>query len=262
MWASGAAYEPYVGRWSRLVADRFVRWLAVGPGGGWRDVGCGTGAVTRAVLAAAQPVAVVGVDRSPEYVAHARARVDDPRARFVVGDATELPFPDRTATAAVSGLVLNFVPDPARAAAELTRTVVPGGRVGVYLWDYGDGGMEAIRAFWDAAIELDPQAAALDEAVRFPLCARGPLGELLRGAGLVDVEVTGIRVPTRFADFDDFWTPFLGAQGPAPAYLATLPPPHRTALRDRLRTTLRRAPDGTIRLHARAWAARGTRPGR
>ncbi|MFF2195508.1 class I SAM-dependent methyltransferase [Streptomyces sp. NPDC058157] len=261
MWAAGEAYEPYVGRWSRLVAARFVRWLDASPGGSWRDVGCGTGAVTRAVLDAAGPAAVVGLDPSEGYLAYAREHVRDPRARFVRADAVNLPFADATASAAVSGLVLNFVPDPPRAAAEMARVVRPGGLVGVYLWDFGEGGMEAIRAFWDAATALDPAAHALDEAVRFPLCTRTALGSLLAGAGLTEVETEEIRVPTPFPDFDDYWTPFLGGQGPAPSYLAALPEDHRAALRERLRAGLPRAADGSIPLHARAWAARGRRPG-
>ncbi|QES47141.1 SAM-dependent methyltransferase [Streptomyces venezuelae] len=259
MWATGEAYEPYVGRWSRLVAIRFVRWMGATAGGTWRDIGCGTGAVTGAVLEVADPVGVIGADPSQGYVDYARGHIADRRAQFVLADAMQLPFADSTASVAVSGLVLNFVPHPARAVAEMTRVVVPGGQVGVYVWDYGEGGMEAIRAFWDAAVTLDRQAKPLDEAVRFPLCARSPLGELLAGAGLQDVEVDEIRVPTRFADFDDYWTPFLGGQGPAPAYLAGLPEGHRAELREQLRAALPRAVDGSILLHARAWAARGRR---
>ncbi|MFG2663729.1 class I SAM-dependent methyltransferase [Streptomyces sp. NPDC048387] len=259
MWASGEAYEPYVGRWSRLVAGRFVRRLDAPPGGSWRDVGCGTGAVTRAVLDTARPAEVVGIDPSESYLAYARAHVRDARARFVRADAVALPFAGSSASAAVSGLVLNFVPDAPRAAAEMVRVVRPGGLVGVYLWDYGEGGMEAIRAFWDAAAALDEGARGLDEAVRFPLCTRAALGALLTGAGLAEVETEEIRVPTRFRDFEDYWTPFLGGQGPAPAYLAALPEAHRAELRERLRDTLPRAADGSLPLHARAWAARGRR---
>ncbi|MER7342550.1 class I SAM-dependent methyltransferase [Streptomyces sp. NPDC000075] len=259
MWAAGEAYEPYVGRWSRLVAARFVRRLDAAPGGSWRDVGCGTGAVTQAVLDAAEPADVIGVDPSQDYLAYARRHVADRRARFLRADAEHLPFTGSSASAVVSGLVLNFVPDPARAAAEMVRVVRPGRLVGVYLWDYGEGGMEAIRAFWDAATALDPGARALDEAVRFPLCTRAALGGLLAGAGLRDVRTEETRVPTPFRDFADYWTPFLGGQGPAPAYLAGLPEDHRARLRERLRAALPRAADGTIALHARAWAARGRR---
>ncbi|MEU8437939.1 class I SAM-dependent methyltransferase [Streptomyces sp. NPDC029216] len=259
MWAAGESYEPYVGRWSRPVAARFVRWLDAAPGGSWRDVGCGTGAVTRAVLDAAEPATVTGIDPSEGYLAYARAHIGDRRARFVRADAARLPFADSSASAAVSGLVLNFVPDVRRAVAEMVRVVRPGGLVGVYLWDYGEGGMEAIRAFWDAATALDGRARALDEAVRFPLCTRAALAGLLAGAGLVDVETRAIRVPTPFADFDDYWTPFLGGQGPAPSYVAALPEERRDELRERLRAALPRAADGSIPLHARAWAAKGHR---
>ncbi|MGW6690208.1 class I SAM-dependent methyltransferase [Streptomyces sp. NPDC054961] len=259
MWVAGEAYEPYVGRWSRLVAHRFVRWMGAAPAGSWRDVGCGTGAVTQAVLDVAEPAMVVGVDPSEGYVEYARRTIGDRRARFVLADAVHLPFAEATASVAVSGLVLNFVPDAPRAAAEMARVVRPGGSVGAYVWDYGDGGMEAIRAFWDAARALDPDARALDEAVRFPLCGRAPLGALLVGAGLEDVEVEEIGVLTRFSGFDDYWKPFLGGQGPAPAYVAALPEERRAALRERLRSALPREADGSIPLRARAWAARGRR---
>ena len=106
--------------------------------------------------------------------------------------------------------------------AELVRVTRPGGLVAAYVWDYAEG-MDLIRHFWTAAVDLDPAAADLDEAVRFPLCRPGPLRELWAGAGLVDVAVQPIDVPTPFADFDDYWAPFLGGQGPAPAYAMSLP---------------------------------------
>lgn len=257
-WASGDAYERYVGRWSRLVAAEFLRWLDVPHGGDWVDVGCGTGALAAAILQAAAPRRVRGYDRSAEHVAAARARVDDPRAEFAQADATALPDPSHSSDAAVSGLVLNFVPEPARAVAEMRRVVRPGGTVGAYVWDY-TGRMQLIRAFWDAAVELDPAAAALDEGRRFGrLCGREPLRDLFESAGLQGVQVRAIDVPTRFADFDDYWQPFLGGQGPAPGYAVSLDEPRRAALRERIRIRLPVAPDGSITLTARAWAVRGT----
>ncbi|MEU9372683.1 class I SAM-dependent methyltransferase [Streptomyces sp. NPDC048255] len=241
------------------MAHRFVRWMGAAPGGSWRDIGCGTGAVMQAVLDVAAPETVVGVDPSAGYVAYARRNIADQRAGFVLADAVNLPFADSTASVAVSGLVLNFVSDAPRAAAEMARVVRPGGLVGVYVWDYGEGGMEAIRAFWDAASALDPDAQYLDEAVRFPLCGRAPLRELLVGSGLEDVEADEISVATRFSDFDDYWQPFLGGQGPAPAYVASLPEERRAELRERLRSALPRAADGSIPLRARAWTVRGRR---
>lgn len=132
-WAVGGAYEGYVGRWSRQVAASFLPWIGVPPGRRWLDVGCGTGALSDVVLAAAGPAEVVGVDPSPGFVAHGRAQLADPRVRFMVGDARSLPFPDGRSDAVISGLVLNFVPEPAAAAAEMARVATPGGTVAAYV---------------------------------------------------------------------------------------------------------------------------------
>src|SRR2546430_5873238 len=231
VWAVGEAYERYVGRWSRPVAVAFLDWLAVPAGRRWLDVGCGTGALTAAVLAGADPGEVLGIDPSDGFVAHARSRIADPRVGFRIGDARALPVPDGSSDVVVSGLALNFVPEPQRAVAELARATMPGGMVAAYVWDYA-AGMAMLRYFWDAAAALDPAAAELDEGRRFPLCRPEPLRELWTGAGLSDVAVQPIEVPTAFDDFADYWTPFLGGQGPAPGYVASLPEDGRTALRD------------------------------
>jgi SAM-dependent methyltransferase len=256
-WAGGEAYELYMGRWSRQVAAAFLPWLTPAAGWDWLDVGCGTGALTAALLAAADPAGVVGVDPSDGFLATARARVVDPRATFRRGDAGSLPLPDGRFDAVVSGLALNFVPDPGQAVAELARVTASGGVVAAYVWDYADG-MAMLRYFWDAAGALDPAAAGLDEGRRFPVCRPEPVGELWAGAGLDAVAVQAIEVPMVFTDFDDYWTPFLGGQGPAPGYVAGLPDDHRGALRDLLRARLPAGADGSIRLTARAWAVRGT----
>lgn len=257
VWAVGDAYEAYVGRWSRRVAEAFLRWLDVPAGRRWLDVGCGTGALTAAVLASADPDRVVGMDPSEGFLTGARARTGTSRATFCAADARALPVPDRCFDAVVSGLAVNFVPDPGRALAELARVVRPGGVVAGYVWDYADG-MAMMRRFWDAAAGLDPAAADLDEGRRFPLCRPQPLADLWAGAGLAAVAVQAVEVPTVFADFDDYWTPFLGGQGPAPGYVTSLTGEHRAALKDRLRASLPVGPGGSIRLTARAWAVRGT----
>jgi SAM-dependent methyltransferase len=258
VWAVGSSYEAYVGRWSRLVARELIAWLEVAGGGAWLDVGCGTGALSQTVLGAADPAQVVGLDPSAGFVAHARERLAGPRARFVVADARALPLAAARFDATVSGLVLNFVPDPAGAVAEMARVTRAGGRVAAYVWDYG-GRMELIRRFWDAAAALDPAAATLDEGRRFGLCRPEPLAGLFRDAGLVEVAGRPIEVPTRFRDFDDYWTPFLGGQGPAPGYAMALDEGRRAALREELRARLPVAGDGSIPLVARAWAVAGTR---
>ncbi|MDT7727569.1 MAG: hypothetical protein QOI21_4145 [Actinomycetota bacterium] len=256
VWIAGDAYEAFVGRWSSRVAEAFVRWLDVPAGRNWLDVGCGTGALTAAVLTAADPVQVVGVDTAEGFLATARARIVDTRATFHPGDAQALPLPDCRFDAVVSGLALNFVPDPIRAAAEFARVAAVGGVAAAYVWDYADG-MALLRLFWDAAGALDPAAVELDEGHRFPLCRPQAIARLWADAGLDDVTVHAIDVPTVFTDFDDYWQPFLGGQGPAPGYAMSLSEERRNALRDLLRVRLPSSPDGSIALTARAWAVRG-----
>jgi SAM-dependent methyltransferase len=255
-WALGHAYEPYVGRWSRRVARVFLDWLGLPPGRRWLDVGSGTGALTETILGQTAPSAVKGIDRSAGFVDFAAAQVADPRATFEVGDAQSLPVQDSAFEAAVSGLVLNFVPEPGRMVAEMARAVGRGGTVALYVWDYA-GKMQLMRHFWNAAAALDPAAQPLDEGRRFPLCQPAPLRELFQGAGLRAVEVRAIDVDTDFRDFDDYWLPFVGGQGPAPGYAVSLSEERRAALRERLRGSLPTALDGSIPLVARAWAVRG-----
>jgi SAM-dependent methyltransferase len=257
VWENAESLERYVGRWSRLVAREFVAWLDVAPGARWLDVGCGSGALTETVLAGAEPASIEGVDTSEAFVAYAASRVTDPRASFAVADAQALDRPDAAYDIVASSLVLNFLPDPARGAAEMRRVVRPGGVVAGYVWDYA-GEMQLMRRFWDAAAELDPAAAELDEGRRMARCNPADLDALFSGAGLEEVETRAIDVPTVFADFDDYWSPFEGGQGPAPGYCVSLPPDRRAALRERLRETLPAASDGSISLVARAWAVRGT----
>jgi len=258
VWASGGAYEPYVGRWSRLVAREFVDWLAVPPAARWLDLGCGTGALTETILKRANPIQVDGIDPSEGYLALAREQVRDPRVRFSVGDARHLSVESARYDAVVSALVLNFIPDLPTGMTEMARAVGSGGTVAGYVWDYA-GKMELMRYFWDAAVALKPGDLERDEGRRFPICQPGPLQQMFEGAGLRKVEVRSIDVPTHFRDFDDYWTPFLGGQFPAPDYAMSLDEAARAALRERIRAHLPIAADGSIPLIARAWAVRGTR---
>ena len=255
VWAAGDLYEPYVGRWSRLVARAFLEWLEVPDGKDWLDVGCGTGALTQTILDHGNPRSVKGVDPSPGFIEYAKARVGG-RASFEVADAQSLPIDAAVFDAAVSGLVLNFVPQPPRAVGEMARVIRPSGVVAAYVWDYA-GKMELIRYFFDAAVALDPAAYDLDEGRRFPICQPEALAELFTNAGLRDVEVRPIDIPTAFRDFDDYWSPFLGGQGPAPGYAMSLSEARREALRERIRSQLPIETNGAIHLIARAWAVRG-----
>jgi SAM-dependent methyltransferase len=259
VWAAGEAYEPYVGRWSRLVAREFIDWLALPSGGRWLDVGCGTGALAQTIAARAEPANVIGLDASDRFTAFARGHAQDRRIIFQTGDAQALPFPDMTFDAVVAGLVLNFVPDPARALREMKRVLRAGGTGAAYVWDHA-GEMQLTRYFWSATVALDPEAQALDEARRFPLCNRERLLTLFRDCGFERTECRVLDVPTVFKDFDDYWSPFLGGQGPAPTYCGTLSDGRKAMLRERLRAALPIQRDGSIHLTARAFAVRGVRP--
>ncbi|MBB4752585.1 class I SAM-dependent methyltransferase [Actinoplanes lobatus] len=251
VWAVADAYEAYVGRWSRRVAREFVAWLAAPPGGRWLDAGCGTGALSEAVLAVAAPARVTGVDTSRGFLTAAGAG-----AVPVNGSAAALPLRDDSFDAVVSGLALNFIPDPGAAVAEFARVAAPGAVVAAYVWDYADG-MRMMRYFWDAARDTDPAAAEADEAPRFPICHPDALRAAWTVAGLRDVTTRAVEIPTVFADFDDYWHPFLGGQGPAPAYLARQHPAQRERIRRLLDERLPRTDGGEIALTAAAWAVRG-----
>lgn len=258
-WERGSPYEQYIGRWSRRIAPLFLSWLQQPPDRRWLDVGCGTGALSATILDRCAPASVVGVEPSEGFLALAAERLGN-RARFLAGNAASLPLESGTCDVIVSGLVLNFVPDLPAALAEMTRVAAPGGTVAAYVWDYA-GRMEIIRAFWEAAAALDPSAAALHEGMRFPVCAPLALQGAFERAGFARVETTSIEVTADFVDFEDYWQPFLGGQGPAPAYVMALSADKRAELRARLETTLPAGTDGSISLPARAWAVRGTTRG-
>ncbi|WP_116131734.1 class I SAM-dependent methyltransferase [Tropicimonas sp. IMCC34043] len=259
-WQTGGSYDAYMGRWSRAVAQRFVDWLGAAPQADWLDVGCGTGALSAAILDRCNPRSLLGIDLSEGFLAAARANADDPRAEFRVGDGAQMDLPAASRDVVVSGLVLNFLPERDRVLAEQRRVARPGGLVGFYVWDYPGNGLGFLDAFWQAAAALDPGAAEFDEARRFPFCTPEGLTALAARAGLPEVEIAALEVPTVFADFDDFWRPFTLGTGPAPGYCASLAADQRQRLEDRLRDRLPRAPGGSIAMTARAWAVRSRLP--
>lgn len=255
-WVTGAAYEAYMGRWSRPVARVFIEWLHPKPSAHWLEVGCGTGALTSTICDLCEPASVIACDPSEPFIEHARNNLPDVRASFVLAGTEALPGREGGFDAIVSGLVLNFLPDPAQALASIRERLRPRGIVAAYVWDYAEG-MEFLRYFWEEAVDSNPRAAALNESRRFPLCQRSALESLFRAVGLKQVETDLLDIPTDFADFDDYWTPFLRGTGPAPSYVVSLDPMSRELLRERLRRRLRPGSDGRIKLRARAWAVRG-----
>jgi SAM-dependent methyltransferase len=255
-WAAGSTYESFMGRWSRLLAPRFLSWLCVPAGVHWLDVGCGTGAMTNAICAQAAPASVVGCDPAAPFVEYARRHSTEACASFVVAGADELPRRPEGFGSVTSLLALNFLPDAGAAIREMRRRTIDGGAVSACVWDYA-GGMQFLRYFWDAAVALDSAAAAFDEGRRFPICRPDALVDLFTSSGLGDIRCEAIEIPTGFESFDDYWKPFLGGTGPAPSYVSSLETTRRTALSRRLADTLPRTSTGTIALTARAWAIAG-----
>jgi len=255
-WITGDAYEHFMGRWSRRIAKEFINWLTPPASWSWLEVGCGTGALTQAICLNADPASVVACDPSPQFVAFARRSLAHPAITFLVVGADELPHPEDGFNAVVSGLVLNFIPAPAEAVQAMTSRLRPGGTLAAYVWDYAEG-MQFLRIFWEAAVELDSRAADQDERQRFPLCHPDSLVDLLEREGLDLVDSEALEIATPFPDFDSYWAPFLGGTGPAPSYVASLHPTAREELRLRLRQRFAPTADGPVRLTARAWAVRG-----
>jgi SAM-dependent methyltransferase len=254
-WTSGAHYDQWMGRWSRLLAQEFLYWLDLPAGLRWLDVCCGSGMVTEAIVERYAPAGIVGVDASPDQIRFARQQRAFPNVTFEIADAMALPFPDSSLDVAVCGLGLNFLPSPARALEEFRRVTRPGGTIAVYVWDYAEGA-RFLREFWDAAIAIDREAATFDQARRFPMCTQQGLRELFEQAKLKDLTVHALDVVTRFTSFDDYWQPLLTGQGSAPNYLATRDQQIQTAIREQLKSVLPADAHGAIELPARAWAIR------
>ena len=258
LWAAADAYQRYMGRWSRKVAPLFLDWLHAPHGMSWADVGCGTGELSLLIASRFGPSRLIGIDTSAAFLAHAARRV--PSGEFREGDASRLGLPDGGLDYAVSGLVLNFLPDKPGALAEMVRVVRFGGTVALYVWDYA-GQMQIMRHLFDAARRIDPASSSWDDGVNAPICRPGPLAEAFAAAGLAGPETIALDIPAAFVDFEDYWRPFLGGTGSAPRYLASLDEGTRNRIRDAIRESLPIGPDGEILLAARAWGVKGRVPG-
>ncbi len=256
--SNAKSYESYVGRWSRLVAHDFVAWVGAGPQQAWLDVGAGTGILTQVILQDASPSKVVGLDLSQDYIEFARQHVHDDRVEFRVGNAVDAAPESPEFDVSVAGLVLNFVPSPEQVVRNMAQVVKDGGAVAAYVWDYS-GQMEMMRHFWDAAIKVDPAANEMDAGQRFTICDPNNLRSLFQSTDLKAVEVVPIDIQTRFKNFDDYWLPFLGAQGSVSKYLRGLNDETLLALRGQLQKQLPTTAEGEILLVARAWAVKGTK---
>jgi SAM-dependent methyltransferase len=259
--SDGAAYERFLGRWSRLLAGPFAEFARPADHGSVLDVGCGTGSLALTLAERGAPDQVAGIDIAAPYVAVARSRAGAAGIGFAVGDACSLPYSDGGFAAALAQLALNFVPDAAQAVREMRRVASPGGVVAAAVWDFR-GGLVFQRLFWDTAAGLDPGAGvARDRLFSGPLALPDGLPALWRDAGLTAVERGSITIRMEYADFADYWEPLLGGQGPVGSYVEGLPAERRRLIEGRVRAAfLSGAPDGSRSLTATAWAVRGIVP--
>ena len=253
-WQRADAYENFMGRWSRLVATKFTHWLSPPSGRKWLDIGCGSGALSEAIIKNCNSAELTAVDQSEGFLQETQRRLGG-AVRCLVGDALSLPIESASIHYAVSGLVLNHVSDPLKALAEMKRVTAAGGTAAVYVWDYS-GKMEFLNTFWDTAVRLDPQAEALHQGRRYPFATEQGLRELFETTGFEKIESAPLEIDTRFQDFEDYWNPFLGGQGPAATYLMSLDESMRQTLRERLYATLAIHADSSNLMTARAWAVK------
>ena len=251
---AGATYDSFMGRYSRALADQFADAAGVQNGQSALDVGCGPGALTGVLVGRLGTEAVTACDPATGFVTECAAR--HPGVRVEVGRAETIPFEAGRFDHAMAQLVLHFVSDPDVAASEMRRVVRPGGWVSACVWDF-DAGMEMLRDFWDAALEIDP--AAPDEGRTLRFGRAGEIVQLFESAGLVDVVDTTLRVSSSYADFDALWNGFLAGVGPAGAYCVSLADDDRRRLRAALFGRLGE-PSGSFTLGAVARCAVGRTP--
>jgi SAM-dependent methyltransferase len=259
--SDGDGYELLMGRWSRLLAPRFIDFAGVASGARVLDVGCGTGNLALCLAENPDIGLVTGVDFSPVYIDHARRRSSDPRITFDVGDACALPFEDASFDHSLSMLVLQFIPEAATAVGEMRRVTRPGGTVAAATWD-ARGGYVSFRLFFDTAAVIDPGAVARRaKAYTRPMSRPGELERAWRAAGLVDIVQDMASIRMDFASFADFWAPIDGRDGPLADYVSSLGSDVKRQVRDAVeRAYLDGEPDGSRSFMATAWVVKGTVP--
>jgi ubiquinone/menaquinone biosynthesis C-methylase UbiE len=247
-------YDRFMGRYVPKLAIALADAAGVSAGMRVLDVGCGPGGLTHELAARVGEDHVAAVDPSPPFAAANRER--HPRADVRDATAEDLPFDDGSFDAALSSLVIAFMRDADAGAREMARVTRPGGVVAECMWDIPGGGMTMLSTFWRAARTVEPDAQGEEARVGFH---EGEIAAVLERAGLEDVRAGTLDTSAPYEGFDDFWTPFTYAVGPAGGYLATLAAEQQDAIRDECRRLLG-DPDGPFDLGARAWYARGVVP--
>jgi SAM-dependent methyltransferase len=251
------AYDQLMGRWSRRLAPLLIQFGGLFDGDSVIDVGCGTGSLTFALPEYANVSSVKGIDLTNAYVEAARARNQNPKITFDLGDATALPYADASFDRAFCMLVLHFIPDAAKAVAEMRRVVKRGGTITGAVWD-NYSGQPFTRILWDIAGVLDPK---IERPYFRPLNGPDEMATVWRELGLRDVEQSSLLIRMDFASFDDYWTPFASGEGPHGQYVVRLSEIARETLKEHVRRAyVANRPDGPRSMVAVAWACRGTVP--
>jgi SAM-dependent methyltransferase len=244
------AYEQFMGRFSRPLAEQLLSMLDPRAGDRALDVGCGTGALTAPLVGRLGAARVAAIDPSPTFVAAVADRFPDADIRW--GSADSLPWPDATFDVCSAALVVHFMPDPVGGLSEMARVTKTGGPIGATVWDHA-GGRGSISLFWQAVGELDPSAP---DQSRMPGARAGHLAELFRLAGIAVVAETELTVRVGYQTQDEWWEPYTLAVGPAGSYVAALDPTQRAELRRRCFELL---PDAPFEIQATAWTVIGRR---
>jgi len=256
MYEVAEAYEVEMGRWSRHLASLFIEFVGVRDGDRVVDVGCGTGSLSATLARVTRASKIIGIDPSKSFIEYARTQIVDPRVTFEVGDAQNLPYPDDSFDRALGLLVVNFIPDAPKAVNEMRRVTKSRGVIATTMWD-GSRANELNQCMWEAAAAVDPTVKRPAERRRSYNSAE-TLSDLLKGAGLTDIEVSALTMPCQFASFDELWQRYLSGEGPSGAYVVGLTEDLREALRQKLRQdVLHGGGNGQFTLQAKAWAVRG-----
>lgn len=255
-WSSGENYDNYMGRWSSLVAYQFVPWVNAEKDLDWLDLGCGTGQLSEAIFEIAKPNKVVGIDQSAGFLQLAQEKLKAFKFRCEHGNATQLAQPNSTFDVAVSGLCINFLSNSEKGIQEMYRVVKPGGKVGIYVWDYS-GKMEFVRLFWDAVQEVDKGSKRFDEGKNASICRPHELESIFLRIGLESIDVAEINIDMRFSSFDNYWLPFFYGQGMLGKYLLSQSQNNQIRLKHSLESRIHKKDDGSFNLKARAWCIMG-----
>jgi ubiquinone/menaquinone biosynthesis C-methylase UbiE len=252
----GAAYERFMGRWSRAVGSIFLEWLAPPKNARWLDVGCGTGAFTELVLGSCSPASIVAIDPFPEQIEYARTLPIARQVKFEVADATHLPFPDCSFDVVASALVINFVSDRSRGLSEMRRVAQPGGIVAAYVWDFAGGratGAPLAMGMQAMGIEGPTTPGTKDTTIQ-------ALQSLFAVAELTSVEAREIKITPTYSSFEDFWTSQTASVSPTAKFIGSLPDPERLRLREAVRSILPSNTDGSVNYPSCAHAIKARVP--